>query len=216
MRVRKELIEFIQWSVDRHFIREDFHQAKRPSEWIAYLEKQKECLADNSKTSASEDEKIRKELIFFLKEEIPQCSIKEHADKLKKFVSYLAKQKEQKSAEWSEEDEKMLWSTINGLNQDIYEEERDWLANRLKFLRPSCKPVEWSDEEFETFRKTLAKDAFLDEITSIRVAKKLLNSVKHLRPSWKPSEEQMGALEECGECKRCIKELREQLQKLWS
>ena len=41
-RIRKELIEFIEWSVDRHFMREDFHQAKRPSEWIAYLEKQKE------------------------------------------------------------------------------------------------------------------------------------------------------------------------------
>lgn len=44
----------------------------------------------------SEDERIRKELIFFLKKEIPQCSIKEHADKLNEFVSYLEKQKEQK------------------------------------------------------------------------------------------------------------------------
>ena len=44
----------------------------------------------------SEDERIRKELIFFLKKEIPQCSIKEHADKLNTFVSYLEKQKEQK------------------------------------------------------------------------------------------------------------------------
>ena len=41
-RIRKELIEFIKWSVDRHFMREDFHQAKRPAVWIAYLEKQKE------------------------------------------------------------------------------------------------------------------------------------------------------------------------------
>ena len=41
----------------------------------------------------TEDERIRKELIFFLKEEIPQCSIKEHADKLNEFVSYLEKQK---------------------------------------------------------------------------------------------------------------------------
>ena len=40
-RIRKEIVEFIEWSVDRHFMREDFHQAKRPSEWIAYLEKQK-------------------------------------------------------------------------------------------------------------------------------------------------------------------------------
>lgn len=42
----------------------------------------------------SEDERIRKELIFFLKKEIPQCSIKEHADKLKAFVSYLESLKE--------------------------------------------------------------------------------------------------------------------------
>lgn len=40
-RIRKELIEFIQWSEDRGMTRHDFHQAKRPSEWIAYLEKQK-------------------------------------------------------------------------------------------------------------------------------------------------------------------------------
>ena len=32
--------------------------------------------------------------------------------------------------------------------------------------------------------------------------------------NWKPSEEQMEALKECGECKRCIKELYEQLLKL--
>ena len=48
-----------------------------------------------SELRESEDERIRKELIFFLKEEIPQCSIKEHAEKLKEFVSYLEKQKEQ-------------------------------------------------------------------------------------------------------------------------
>lgn len=41
-RVRRELIEFIQWSEDRGMTRHDFHQAKRPSEWIAYLEKQKD------------------------------------------------------------------------------------------------------------------------------------------------------------------------------
>ena len=41
-RIRRELIEFIRWSEDRGMTRHDFHQAKRPSEWIAYLEKQKD------------------------------------------------------------------------------------------------------------------------------------------------------------------------------
>lgn len=33
---------------------------------------------------------------------------------------------------------------------------------------------------------------------------------------WKPSEEQMEALKECGECKRCIKELYEQLKGIYN
>ena len=91
----------------------------------------------------SEDERIRKELIFFLKEEIPQCSIKEHAEKLKEFVSYLENQKEQKPAEWSKEDEKMLTGIIaRGSSQvppydpALREEQIEWLMNRLKSLRP--------------------------------------------------------------------------------
>ena len=31
-RIRKEIIEFIQWYEDRGMTRHDFHQAKRPSE----------------------------------------------------------------------------------------------------------------------------------------------------------------------------------------
>ena len=41
-RVRKEIIDFIQWAEDRGRTRYDHHQAKRPAVWIAYLEKQKE------------------------------------------------------------------------------------------------------------------------------------------------------------------------------
>lgn len=41
-RIRQEIIEFIQWAEDRGMVRHDYHQAKRPAVWIAYLEKQKE------------------------------------------------------------------------------------------------------------------------------------------------------------------------------
>lgn len=41
-RVRKEIIDFIQWAKDRGMTRHDYHQAKRPAVWIAYLEKLKE------------------------------------------------------------------------------------------------------------------------------------------------------------------------------
>ena len=40
----------------------------------------------------SEDERIRKEMIFYFTEEIPQCSIQEHADKMKEFIVWLEKQ----------------------------------------------------------------------------------------------------------------------------
>ena len=41
-RIRREIIDFIQWAVERGTTRNDYHQAKRPAVWIAYLEKQKE------------------------------------------------------------------------------------------------------------------------------------------------------------------------------
>jgi hypothetical protein len=47
----------------------------------------------------SDDERIRKEMIFYFQEEIPQCSIQEHADKMKKFIAWLEKQGEQKPAD---------------------------------------------------------------------------------------------------------------------
>ena len=69
----------------------------------------------------SEDERVRKELIFFLKGEIPQCSIKEHADKLKEFVSYLEKQKEQKSLNISAASEWLRKHICNYINSEYNE-----------------------------------------------------------------------------------------------
>ena len=46
-RIRKEIIDFIQWAEERGMTRHDYHQAKRPSEWIAYLERQKERKPDS-------------------------------------------------------------------------------------------------------------------------------------------------------------------------
>ena len=92
-RIRKEIIDFIQWAEDMGMTRHDYHQAKRPAVWLAYLEKQKE----------------------------------------------------QKPAEWSEEDEKRLINTSISFLKDFadkgYEnavECIDW----LKSIHPSWKPSE--------------------------------------------------------------------------
>lgn len=53
-----------------------------------------EAVFPELKESESNDERIRKELIFYFQEEIPQCSIQEHADKMKKFIAWLEKQGE--------------------------------------------------------------------------------------------------------------------------
>lgn len=42
----------------------------------------------------SEDEKIRKEIILFFEQEIPQCSIEEHKEYMRKWITWLEKQKE--------------------------------------------------------------------------------------------------------------------------
>lgn len=65
-----------------------------------------------------------------------------------------------------------------------------------------------------------AVNSFSDRADPIRtqrankVISLLLEKIEPPQEHWKPSREQMKALEECGECKRCIKELREQLKKL--
>ena len=104
-KIRKELIEFIQWSEDRGMTRHDFHQAKRPAEWIDWLEKQKE----------------------------------------------------QKPAEWSEEDEKMRNLAI------------EWAET----MSGQCSFVDMDSMDF----------------------RKIATWLKSLRPSWKPSKEQMEALQ---------------------
>ena len=100
-----------------------------------------------------------------------------------------------------------------------------FLEKRLKSLRPVKQ--EWSKEDETAFDNALSglKYAYEDLINhksfdsaeDVKNAFDWLNSFRS-RPkssdNWKPSDEQMKALEECGECKRCIKELYDGLAKL--
>lgn len=84
---------------------------------IAYLEKQKECLADNSKTLASEDERIRKFLVdFFASYKIGDVATKLNGVRIDDILAYLEKQKEQKPAKWSEEDENVYKTIMDDFN----------------------------------------------------------------------------------------------------
>ena len=143
----------------------------------------------------------------------------------KKCLAYLEKQKEQKPfsqevfdiakhealwgeqppAEWSEKDSRILYNVITyvgyaagerGVRDDEFKEANSWLkALPERFnLQPR---TEWSDEDekrinyiFENFKQDVIPDEEDQEW--------LRNRLKSLRPKphWKPSEEQMEALNE--------------------
>lgn len=65
------------------------------AEVLAWLEKQKECVADSSKTSANEDESIRKFLVdYFASYKIGNVTTKLNGVRIDDILNYLEKQKE--------------------------------------------------------------------------------------------------------------------------
>lgn len=106
----------------------------------------------------SEDERIRRDIIHYILYKADGVSEEqEHS-----WIAYLEKQKEQKPAEWSEEDEAILSEIISFFRDGTVKLQHDltlyanWLENRLISLRP--------------------------------------------QPHWKPSEEQMKAIENVIKC----------------
>ena len=91
----------------------------------------------------SEDERIRKEIIGYLNSRVATA---EETELLyfKRWLAYLEKQKDQKPAEWSEEDEYRRQQVIDALERNGYNVLTDW----LKSLRPQphWKP---SEEQME-------------------------------------------------------------------
>lgn len=129
---------------------------------------------------------------------------------------------EQKPAEWDKEDKEMF----EAVDESLYcyesgkapeavaqiEAERCWLSSLPERFNLQPKQ-EWSEEDEEILKLlilNIGRYKYFGGMSSERI----LAFLKSLRPSWKPNEEQMEALEECGECKRCIKNLYEQLKKL--
>lgn len=169
----------------------------------------------------SEDERIRKELIFFLKEEIPQCSIKEHADKLKEFVSYLEKQKEQKPRDYRKLYEEVVnsdWFKENYVGKSLGEEQKpEWSEADEVYLEDALWCVDKAEKS--------CKDE--DDKGACWAAKRWLKSLRPVSKdslqSWKPSEAHLSALlavfndpNNIGSqtCQLALTDLYEQLNKL--
>ena len=132
----------------------------------------------------SDDEKIRKEIINYILYKADGVSEEqEHS-----WIAYLEKQKEQKPAEWSEEDEIYLQDALWCVKQasKVARGENDmgacWSAERwLKSLRPQPHTV--SIKDATKFGNLEYERGVKDGIQSEKSRQ------------WKPSEEQMDALE---------------------
>lgn len=157
--------------------------------FVKYLERQKECLADNSKTSDSEDERIRKGLSKFLWD-VANGEVKSmpSASQCQEWLSYLEEQKP-----GTTEDNPIVPFDTK-LFQDGVE-----VGRRLE-REDMQKPAEWSEEDEEiiySLRSFLIQAEQSGRYGSIQIAQieQCLNWLKSLRPQphWKPSEEQMGA-----------------------
>ena len=141
---------------------------------------------------------------------------------------YSAEQKEQKPAEWSEEDEKDMAHIIRILDDcyvygthDLSKTDRENLVNKLKSLRPSWKPSEQEKGALRTAISILTEErSFPKAAAHLQAILDAFNG-KEARKEWKPSEEQMEALEWLVEYVSpsekyivVIKNLYEQLKKL--
>ena len=144
----------------------------------------------------SEDERIRKELVNFLRSPFIKENLTD--EKVAPWLAYLEKQKEQKPAEWNEEDNLMLTAVIQTLENfgpyGTIGMQIDW----LKSLRPQPKQ-EWSEEDKKHI-KLILRVLDIQQCWDGATGKKYnpyqdeIDWLKSLRPSWKPSEEQMEEL----------------------
>jgi hypothetical protein len=132
----------------------------------------------------SEDEKIRKEMIFYFTEEIPQCSIQEHSDKMREFISWLKRQEVERTklelkagssyfcykSRWERADsETFKKGLIYMCNKDgvldnfvIKNPEQHFIEikdERIAWLEKQGeqKPAEWSEED-EKIRQTIINE----------------------------------------------------------
>jgi len=182
--------------------------------WIAYLERQKykekyDRMAPIYEDKESFESALDKAWKFY--NESASATVDGFEDNFRELTFakgfregflYKEKQKGQKHAEWSDEDEKMLEAIVNDIhcgtdfNAEVMHEanrREKWLRERLKSLRPQ---LHWKpSEEDEKMREHIISD--LREFRDCETDEELIADyedeiqwLKSLRPNhWKPSEE---------------------------
>ncbi len=156
----------------------------------------------------SEDEKIRKMLIEIVNITPASLAIENRSE----LLAYLEKQKEQKPVEWSEEDlqhKSWILECLADGKRKMPEYAEDFRAayNWLKSLRPQLKREDWTDEDSIAIKEiqNALQIYMINNGISEEQRKKLARWLDihckaypipaKLYPHWKPSKEQMNALQ---------------------
>lgn len=223
-RIRKEIINYL--SNELHNVKQLTPRTNEFEDWIAYLEKQKEqnpaewSDAERKKLYCDGYDSSRKNLaldfMHYIDENRPEgkmglsngeCAALMNAFKVgdvETIVRYINKY--QQPAEWSEDEKKVLDSII-----DDYEKAAksfcgyDGKIMLLKAIRDGeydLPKQEWSEEDEEIldslirlYSKEYSADAWPWANGAITYGD-VVKFLKSIRPTWKPSEEQMNALNE--------------------
>jgi len=138
-----------------------------------------EILADFPELKESEDERIRKALIDYFKGG-RQDFMSQDA------VAWLEKQKEPENVSAS-----TMAPSCWQKEQKPYEP-KNWPADK-DTLTQEQKPAEWSEEDSEMLMRIINQVGGYTYFAGMD-SERVVNWLKSLRPSWKPSEEQMNEL----------------------
>ena len=150
----------------------------------------------------SEDERIRKEIRTYLHNELHNIDqLTPRTNEFERWIAWLEKQKEQKT-EWSLQDEKILGEIFCAIRIDsaLSEKKQDelicWLQQYRPYMYKEQKPAEWSEGDEKKLSLIVGIIESYEHAHGILFKEEKL-WLKSLRPQshWKPSKEQMEALD---------------------
>ena len=175
---------------------------------FVYVDSIKVCKGED------EDERIRKELIEYLTHRSEVTGFIDEDKDCKRWIAYLEKQKEQKPI--FKKGDKVIWDDEEFNILDVNETEYNVGGYRVPFSRQNelhpiwQKSAEWSEEDkthlcwiiecFDSWKYQVPEFAdqyqsAIDWLKSLRP-----DSYKNCNSRWKPSEEQMEAIENVIKC----------------
>ena len=142
-----------------------------------------ECPFEITELEESYDERIRKEMVDYFSQ------YKEDGIRgvdITPWIAYLERQK------WDE-----LQSEFRSINEAFEDGKKEVIAHPEKY--DLCKSTKWSDEDeklLDFWLDVIDRNDWRMDENFCKASREFINRIKSLRPSWRPSEEQMAAFED--------------------